>query len=140
MFELAALYPDSIIPECVGGYPRGVRLLPGAYPRANPWQLWNASALVLLIHTLLGLQPVAPLHLLVVDPVLPSWLPEVKLHGLRLGDATATVRFWRDKHGHSHAELQHVQGKLHLLRQPPLESLHAGVTDRLGALLASVVH
>jgi glycogen debranching enzyme len=140
MFELSALYPGGITPECVGGYARGERSLPGAYPRANPWQLWNASAVVLLIHTLLGLQPVAPLHLLVVDPVLPSWLPEVKLHGLRLGDATATVRFWRDKHGHSHAELQHVQGKLHLLRQPPLESLHAGVTDRLGALLASVVH
>lgn len=140
MFELAALYPDSIVPECVGGYPRGVRPLPGAYPRANPWQLWNASAMVLLIHTLLGLQPVAPLHLLVVDPCLPPWLPEVRLQGLRLGDATANVRFWRDKHGRSHAELDHVRGTLHLLRQPPLESLRAGMKDRLGALMESVVH
>lgn len=138
MFELAALYPDGVIPECVGGYSRGERLLPGAYPRANPWQLWNATAVMLLMHTLLGLQPVAPLHLLVVDPVLPAWLPEVKLRGLRLADAIADIRFWRDKHGHSHAELEHVQGKLHLLRQPPLESLHAGVKDRLGALVESI--
>ncbi|HET9604834.1 MAG TPA: glycogen debranching N-terminal domain-containing protein [Gemmatimonadales bacterium] len=140
MFELAALYPDSIIPECVGGYARGERLLPGAYPRANPWQLWNATAMVLLMHTLLGLQPVAPLHLLVVDPVLPAWLPEVKLRGLRLGGATASIRFWRDQQGRSHAEVEHVQGTMHLLRQPPLESLHAGVKDRLGALMESVVH
>ena len=139
MFELAALYPGSVIPECVGGYSRGERSLPGAYPRANPWQLWNATAIVLLMHTLLGLQPVAPLHLLVVDPVLPAWLPEVRLRGLRLGDASATVRFWRDKHGDSHAELEHVDGKMHLLRQPPLESLRVGIKDRLGALVESVV-
>lgn len=138
MFELAALYPGGVIPECVGGYGRGERSLPGAYPRANPWQLWNATAIALLIHTLLGLQPVAPLHLLVVDPVLPAWLPQLRLLGLRLGDATANVHFWRDKHGHSHAELEHVQGKMHLLRQPPLESLRAGVKDRLGALMESL--
>ncbi len=139
MFELAALYPGGVIPECVGGYPRGEQPLPGTYPRANPWQLWNATAIMLLIHTLLGLQPVAPLHLLVVDPVLPAWLPEVTLRGLRLGDATATIRFWRDKHGHSHAETEHVQGTLHLLCQPPLESLRAGVKDRLGALVGGLV-
>jgi glycogen debranching enzyme len=140
LFDLAALYPDYRIPECVGGYARGERSTPGVYPRANTPQLWNASAFTLLIHSLLGLQPVAPLDLLVVDPVLPAWLPEVILHDVRLGGATATLRFWRGKGGDSHAEVLHHRGTFHLVKQPPLESLEAGVRDRLGAFIDGVWH
>ena len=43
LFDLAALYPEYRIPECLGGYARGERPVPGAYPRANTPQLWNAS-------------------------------------------------------------------------------------------------
>jgi hypothetical protein len=89
---------------------------------------------------MLGLQPVAMLGLLVVDPVLPPWLPEVIVRDLRLGDAMATIRFWRDRSGDSHAEVVRKRGKFHLLRQPPPESLTARVRDRLGALVESVVH
>jgi len=95
-FDLAQVYPGHRIPECAGGYARGDRPTPGAYPRANAPQLWNATAFPLLMHSILGLQPVAPLHLLVVSPALPDWLPEIMLQNLRLGDATATLRFWRD--------------------------------------------
>ncbi len=140
LFELAELYPDYNIPECVGGYARGERPFPGAYPRANTPQLWNASSFPLLVHTLLGLQPVAPLDLLVIDPVLPTWLPEVILHDVRVAGATATLRFWRDTAGHSHGEVVRRRGTLHVLRQPPLESLSAGVGDRFRALLDSVFH
>jgi glycogen debranching enzyme len=140
LFDLAALYPDYRIPECVGGYARGDRPSPGAYPRANAPQLWNASGFGLLVHSLLGLQPVAPLDLLVVDPVLPSWLPEIVLHGVRLGGATATLRFWRDDGGESHAEVLHQRGTFHLVKQPPLESLAAGARDRLGAFIDGVWH
>lgn len=140
MFDLAELYPDYRIPECVGGYPRGAGNSPGAYPRANTPQLWNASAFGLVIHSMLGLQPVAPLDTLVVDPVLPTWLPEVILRGLRIGGATVTLRFWRDGDGDSHAEVLHQRGKLHLVKQPPLESLTAGARDRLGAFIDGVWH
>ncbi|NUR21098.1 MAG: hypothetical protein HOQ12_16305 [Gemmatimonadaceae bacterium] len=140
LFDLAALYPDARIPECVGGYARHERPTPGAYPRANAPQLWNASGFALLVHSLLGLQPVAPLDLLVVDPVLPPWLPEVILHDLRVGGATATLRFWRGKHGDSHAEVLDQRGTLRLVKQPPLESLSAGLRDRLGAFIDGVWH
>ncbi|NUP54756.1 MAG: hypothetical protein HOQ19_02910 [Gemmatimonadaceae bacterium] len=140
LFDLATLYPDHRIPECVGGYGRGERPTPGAYPRANTPQLWNASAFTLLVQSLLGLQPVAPLELLVVDPVLPTWLPEVILHDLRLGGATATIRFWRGKDGDSHAEVLHQRGTFHLVKQPPPESLSSGVRDRLGAFIDGVWH
>jgi glycogen debranching enzyme len=140
LFDLAALYPEYRIPECIGGYPRGERGAPGAYPRANTPQLWNASAFPLLIHTMLGFQPVAGLDTLVVDPVLPTWLPELVLHDLRLAGAKATLRFWRDDSGASHVEVLHKQGTFRVVKQPALESLTAGVSDRLSALFDSIRH
>ncbi|HEV8612985.1 MAG TPA: amylo-alpha-1,6-glucosidase, partial [Gemmatimonadales bacterium] len=105
IFELAQLYQRGRVPECVGGYARGDYAHPSAYPQANVPQAWNQSALPLLLQTILGLQPVALLDLLVVDPVLPSWIPDLTLENLRVGGATATIRFWRDRHGKSHAEV-----------------------------------
>lgn len=140
MFELAELYPEYRIPECVGGFARRERPHPGSYPRSNRIQLWNSSAFVLLMHTMLGLQPVAALDLLVFDAALPVWLPQVILRDLRIGGATATIRFWRDSHGHSHGEILEKRGTLHLIKQPPPESLRAGAVDRFSALIDRLVH
>ncbi|PYR92025.1 MAG: hypothetical protein DMF84_14695 [Acidobacteria bacterium] len=140
IFDLADLYPEYRIPECIGGYPRATTGVPGAYPRANTPQLWNAGAFPLLIHTILGFQPVAPLETLVVDPVLPTWLSELFVHDLRLAGAKATLRFWRDGSGSSHVELLHKRGTFRVIKQPPLESLTAGVSGRLSALLDGVRH
>jgi glycogen debranching enzyme len=139
LFALAALYPQGRIPECVGGYARHEHA-PGAYPQANAPQLWNATAFPLLVHTILGLQPVAPVSTLVVSPALPTWLTDIVLHDVRLGDATATVRFWRDDQERSHAELLESRGTFRLVQQPPPESLSAGVGDRLRALWDTVRH
>ena len=140
LFDLAEHYPEHRIPECIGGYPRGETGGPGAYPRANTPQLWNASAFPLLIHSMLGFQPVALLETLFVDPVLPTWLPELVVHDLRLAEATVTLRFWRDSAGSSHGEVLHKRGTFRLVKQPPLESLTAGAADRLTALFDSVRH
>jgi glycogen debranching enzyme len=139
LVDLAMLYDDYRIPECIGGYSRAEFAHPGAYPRANAPQAWNQSALPLLLQTMLGLQPVAPLHLLAVDPLLPPWLPEVTIEGLRLGDTTATLRFHRRADGHTEAEVVRKRGPLRLVRQPPPESLAAGLTDRFRALVESVL-
>jgi glycogen debranching enzyme len=138
MFDLAKLYPAHRIPETVGGYARGDRATPGAYPQANTPQLWNGSAFALLIHTLLGLQPVAPLNTLVVSPDLPEWLPEAVLHDLRIGEGKGTIRFWRGEHGRSHAEVISSTGPFRLMVQPPPESLTAGVRDRLHGLFETI--
>src|SRR6185369_16092751 len=92
LFDLAQLYPEHRIPECVGGYPRSETRTPGAYPRANTPQLWNATAITLTTQVVLGLLPLAPFSTLVVDPELPEWLPEVVVHDLRVGDARVTLR------------------------------------------------
>jgi hypothetical protein len=102
-------------------------------------QAWNQSAFPLYLQTLLGLQPVAPLHLLAVDPIFPEWMPEVTLEGLRLGGSTATLRFRRDENGRVDAEIVRKRGPLHLVRQPPIESLTADLGDRFRALVESIL-
>jgi glycogen debranching enzyme len=140
MVSLAGLYERARVPECVGGYARFEFPHPGAYPQANAPQAWNQSAIPLLIHSLLGLQPVAVLDLLVVDPVLPPWLPEVTLERLRVGGATVTLRFHRDRAGRSHVEVLRKRGTLHVVKQPPPESLAVGVRDRFSALVDRLLH
>ena len=140
LFDLAQLYPEYRIPETVGGYARAQYATPGAYPQANTPQLWNASAFPLVVQTLLGLLPLAPYQTLIVDPALPDWLPEVVMHDLRVGDATVTLRFWRNAKGESQFDVVRQRGTLHIIRQPPPESLFAGVGERVGALVDTVLH
>jgi glycogen debranching enzyme len=140
MLDLARLYDRFRVPECVGGYPRADFPHPGAYPQANTPQAWNQSALPLLMHTLLGLQPVAALDLLLVDPVLPTWLPEVTLDRLQVGGATVTLHFYRERNGKCHVDVVRKRGTLHVVKQPPPESLTAGVRDRATALVDRLLH
>lgn len=139
LYDLARLWPGGRTPECVGGHGRRDHAHPGAYPRANSFQSWNQSVFPLLMQTLLGAYAVAPLHLLAVDPVLPWWLPEVTVKRWRIGEATATIRFWRDEAGKSHYRVLERIGKLRIVRQPPPESLAAGLLDRAGALAKSLL-
>jgi glycogen debranching enzyme len=115
IFELAALYPDHRIPECIGGYARSRGALPGAYPRANTPQLWNATVIPLTIQTMLGLLPLAPLETLVVDPLLPDWLPEITIRDLRVAGARVTLHFRREPDGASSWEVLEKHGTLRVL-------------------------
>ena len=138
LFELAQLYPEFRIPECVGGYARSDRPVPGAYPHANTPQLWNATAFPLAVQTMLGLLPIASLNTLVLDPALPPWAPELIVRDLRVGDATVTLRFWRDGGGASTWEVMRQEGTLHIIRQPPPESLSAKWADRIRGVAQSM--
>jgi glycogen debranching enzyme len=137
MFDLALLYPEDRIPECVGGYARSERETPGAYPRANPVQLWNATAFPIAVQSMLGLLPLAPIETLVVDPILPTWMPEVIVRDLRVGRAKVSIRFWRDEKGSSKWDILHRQGSVRVVRQPPPES-HVDPIDRAALLLESI--
>ena len=140
IFDLAELYPDYRIPECIGGDARGERPVPGAYPRANTPQLWNATIFPLVVQSLLGLLPLAQAGVLLIDPVLPEWMPHVVLHGLRVGNACVTLRVERAADGHSSWDVIHKQGALRVIRQPPPESLSAGIADRITGLLETIVN
>ncbi len=138
MFDLAQLYPEHRIPECIGGYTRAESPVPGAYPRANTPQLWNATSFPLALQVLLGILPVAPFNTLIVDPQLPAWLPDVIVRDLRVGDACVTLRFRRNDRGESHFEVLNQVGTLHVVRQPPPESIAAGLGERARDVVQSL--
>jgi hypothetical protein len=76
----------------------------------------------------------------VTDPALPAWLPEIIVHGLRVGHATVTLRCWRNEKGRTEFEVVRKQGTLKIVRQPPPESLTAGIGDRLHKIVETVTH
>src|SRR5206468_3663961 len=131
-FDAAALFDHCRLPELFAGHPRDAQHpVPGLYPQANSPQAWSASSLFCLIQAFLGLYPYAPLHLLIVDPRLPEWLPELTLKNLRVGEAVVTLRFRRDeKSGRSEYEVIEKSGSLHIVRQPSPWSLEAGPGER----------
>ena len=91
-----------------------------------------------LLQALLGLYPYAPLNVLLVDPHLPAWLPEITLRHLRVGTAAVTLRFFREGEGSTYEVLE-KRGRLHVVRQPSPWSLTAGFAERLRDALSSLL-
>lgn len=139
-FEAAGLFENYRLPEVFSGHRRSEsQPFPAFYPRANAPQAWSASAVFCMVQAMLGLYPYAPLHMLILDPHLPSWLPELTVRGLRVGDARTTIRFERGEDGTSSYRVLEVEGTLHVLRQPSPWSLTAGYWDRLRDALTSLL-
>jgi glycogen debranching enzyme len=115
MFDAAQLFDFDRLPEVFGGQPRDRRHPhPGIYPDTNSPQAWSAGAVVLIIHSMLGLIPVAPRQTLIIDPDLPEWLPRLRLSNIRVGNAQVSLRFWRDAAGCTQHEVVEQQGELHI--------------------------
>jgi glycogen debranching enzyme len=139
-FEAAALFDFYRLPELFSGHARDEEHpFPAIYPQANSPQAWSASAVFCLLQAILGLYPYAPLNVLLVDPHLPEWLPEITLSNLRVGDAVVTIRFYRTKGGGGDYEVLDKRGPLHVLRQPSPWSLTAGFAERLKDVLTSLL-
>jgi glycogen debranching enzyme len=73
----AAEFFDGRLPEAFGGYRREVTKYPVQYPTACSPQAWSTGAPLLLIRTMLGLEPMGD-HL-VVDPALPEGIGHLEL-------------------------------------------------------------
>jgi glycogen debranching enzyme len=73
----AAEFFDGRLPEAFGGYERGETMYPVQYPTACSPQAWSTGAPLLLLRTMLGLEPEGD-HLL-VDPALPSTIGRLEL-------------------------------------------------------------
>lgn len=142
LFEAARLFEFYRLPEVFAGHSRDEEHpSPAIYPKANWPQAWSSSALFVMLQSLLGIYPFAPLNLLIVlivDPHLPSWLPEITLINLRVGDASVTLHFFRTKDGRSDYKVVEKQGNLHIVRQPSPWSQTAGFGERLRDLAASL--
>ncbi|MGQ0814997.1 MAG: MGH1-like glycoside hydrolase domain-containing protein [Gemmatimonadota bacterium] len=138
LYDLARLWPGGRSPECVGGYDRTELSHPGSYPRSNRPQAWNQSVLPLLMQSLMGAVPFAPAKLLMVDPILPPWLPELTVKNLRVGDARVSLRFWREAGGKSKYEILEKTGRVRVIRQAWIESFPTNIWDRVKDLAGSI--
>ncbi len=139
-FEAAALFDFYRLPELFSGHGRDdAHPFPALYPRANWPQAWSSSAVFCLVQALLGLYPYAPLNILLIDPHLPAWLPEITLTNLRVGDAAITIHFYRKDDGASDYEVLDKRGSLHVLRQPSPWSLTSRFGERLRDALTSLL-
>jgi glycogen debranching enzyme len=81
----AAQHFNYQLPEVFAGMRRSETPFPIAYPTAARPQAWAAGAPVLLLQSLLGLQPDRRRHALetVAPPELPSWAGRIRLSGIR---------------------------------------------------------
>ena len=66
----AAAFFDGRLPEAFGGYERAATKYPVQYPTACSPQAWSTGTPLLLLRTMLGLEPIGD-HL-IVDPGLPA--------------------------------------------------------------------
>jgi len=135
-FDLADIFTGGRVPESVGGLARDVdHPHPGVYPLANAPQSWSASSTVLMVQALLGMRAFAPARLLLVDPHLPDWLPDLRLRGLRVGDAAVDLHVWRcGTRTRWRARVR--TGTLHVVRRPPIRDPGARVGRAIEWLLS----
>lgn len=88
LFDAARCFPSYRLPELFGGQPRSEYQPPVPYPVACRPQAWTAGAWLHFIAAMLGLVPdAANRRLYLVRPRLPYWLSELRLTGVRVGDA-----------------------------------------------------
>jgi glycogen debranching enzyme len=73
----AAQFFAGRLPEAFGGYPRELTKYPVQYPTSCSPQAWSTGAPLLLLRTMLGLEPIGD-HL-IVDPALPQGIGHMAL-------------------------------------------------------------
>jgi glycogen debranching enzyme len=135
LFDASELFHLGRLPEVFGGHARDLRHPhPGIYPGACTPQAWSASAVIFLVHAMLGITPLAPARTLIVDPSLPEWLPEVTLEGIRVGQARVDLRFRREASGATRHEVLASLGDLTVHRPEP-DASGSGPKDRVAGAI-----
>jgi glycogen debranching enzyme len=87
-----ATLADGQLPELFAGFDRSEIHVPAAYPASCVPQAWAAAAPLLWLRTLLGLDPWSSRRTVRVDPSLPDGFEHLRVDGIRIGDASLTVR------------------------------------------------
>lgn len=139
LFEAAALFEHRRLPECFAGHPRDLdHPFPALYPDADWPQAWSSASVFAMLQAMLGLYAFAPLRLLLVDPALPPWLPDLTVENLHVGEGAVDLRFSRDRRGKTQVQVLGRRGGVRVVRQPSPWSLMASPADRLRDALSSL--
>ena len=99
---LSALHDAAVgmryhrLPELYCGFQRANGIRPVLYPVSCSPQAWAAGALFMLLQAVTGLLPDAPAHQLHIrEPLLPPFLHELMVEGLRIGNSRVALQFTR---------------------------------------------
>src|SRR5262249_3963101 len=84
------------LPELYTAPERDGAAFPVQYLGANVPQAWAAGSVFSLMQAILGFMPDAPNGKLYIDPLLPAWLPDLCVFGLRVGKHQLDISFWRE--------------------------------------------
>ena len=94
LFEATAHFREARLPELFCGFERATSPLPVPYPVACSPQAWAAGSIYHLMAATLGMRPDARgKRLELVRPALPTWLPGLRVRGLRVGEAQVDLEF-----------------------------------------------
>ncbi|PSB57002.1 glycogen debranching N-terminal domain-containing protein [Chamaesiphon polymorphus] len=105
--EAASYFENYRLPEVYAGITQQKGAFPVQYAQANVPQAWAAGSIFHLLQAMLGLQADAPNGRLYIDPELPTWLPDITLRQLTVGNAVIELRCWReDDRTHWHADVK----------------------------------
>jgi glycogen debranching enzyme len=97
MFEAAQFADYMRLPELFCGFTRRTPSPPVQYPVACSPQGWAAGTPFLLLQAMLGISAAAHDNVLTVNkPHLPTWLNQVEIRNLRVGDSTLSLVFRRE--------------------------------------------
>jgi glycogen debranching enzyme len=111
ILEAAAMFQAHRLPELFAGLPREPGGFPVQYLGANVPQAWASGAVVQLVATLLGVEADAAGRSLRLRPALPSWLHEVRLENLRVGNASVDLRVSERDGGYA-LDVSHREGSV----------------------------
>jgi len=112
LFDAAKAFPYYRLPELFGGMARSAHHSPVPYPVACRPQAWAAGAFPLITQAILGLCPDAPNgRLRIVRPILPDWLRQVRVRGLRVGGGAVDL-FYERRAGKTSIAIDGIRGEL----------------------------
>jgi glycogen debranching enzyme len=111
--EAAMHFESYRLPELFAGFPKDQYQVPVTFPTACHPQAWAAGSLLHMLEVLLGLKPDGfAARLLIQRPMLPEFVYQVELRGLRVGQARADLNFQREPDGTAAVRVLDIQGNL----------------------------
>ncbi len=119
MLEIAGRFEHHRLPELFAGFARKEYDVPVPYPEACHPQVWAAGAIPLMLQTALGLVPLGfDRRLRIVRPLLPDSAQHLEIHGLKVANATVSLRFERNAERKVDVRVLYVDGDLDISVEP----------------------
>jgi glycogen debranching enzyme len=117
MLQAATEFEGHRLPELFGGFAREDYGMPVSYPVACQPQAWSAGAVPYLLTTGLGLEPDGfNYQLRIKRPMLPRYVDQVEIRGVRVGQARADLLFSRSG-DHVAVKVQRLEGEMEVTLQ-----------------------